>query len=127
MTDIQYSDLDFKLRKISSSGDVYKVTNETAINQALLSLFNTNPGERVFNPEFGCGIRNLLFEPLDKLTANSILDDLKSSIFIWEPRIQLTELSIKVDYDNSSYNVFIEYQIINTLKTGTLEFTLKKV
>lgn len=125
--EIIYSDLDFKLRRISSSGDVNKVTNESAINQALVSLFSTTKGERLFNPNYGSNIKRLLFEPLDTLTAERLADDIKLGIRIWEPRIELTELAITVDHDDSLYKILIEYQILNTLLKGTLNVTLEKV
>ena len=125
--EIIYSDLDFKLRRISSTGDVNKVTNEAAINQALLSLFKTTKGERVFNPTYGSNIKSLIFEPLDTLTAERIASDIKLSVRIWEPRIELVELAITVDNDLALYRILLEYQILNTLLKGTLNFILEKV
>lgn len=124
---IVYSDIDFKWRRLSASGDLNKVTNENAINQSLLSLFNTTRGERVFNPGYGSNLKRLLFEPLDTFTGQSVLDELKQTVSVWEPRIKLTELNVEVDYDNSAYNIYLQYQIVNTTTIGTLSFTLEKI
>lgn len=127
-TNIIYSDLDFKLRKISSSNDLLSVVNEAAINQSLTSLFFTMKGERLCNPEYGTNLQNLLFEPLDTQTAAKIIADLKFSINRWEgERLRLTEISIAVNYDNLSYELLLEYEILNTQKTGTISLILEKV
>ena len=128
MADIIYSDLDFKYRKVSSSNDVLAVTNDTAINQSLSSLFFTMKGERLCNPEYGTNLQNLLFEPLDTQTASAIIDELKFALTRWEwERIKLTEISINVNYDISGYELFMEYQILNTQKSGTISLILEKV
>lgn len=128
MTAIIYSDLDFRYRKISSTNDLLSVTNETAINQSLTSLFFTIKGERLCNPEYGTNLQNLLFEPLDTQTASRIISDLKFAINRWEgERLRLTELAITVNYDNASYELLLEYEILNTQKKGTISLTLEKV
>jgi len=128
MTTETYSDLDFKLRKVSSTGDFSKVINESAINQSLISLFNTRRGERFFNLSYGSGIADLLFEPMDRTTAESLATEIQDSIQIWEgTRIDVTELEIEMDLDNQLYNIFLAYKILNTQKTGSIELILKRI
>ena len=96
----RYSDLDFKFKKLAS-GDVNKVYDENAINQSLTSLFNTLPGERFFNLNYGSNIPALLFEPFDALTANTLLTELRDAIKIWEDvRIEIVDLEVEMDLVN---------------------------
>lgn len=123
----QYTDLDFKLRKLSS-GDVYDVKDDKAINQSLTSLFLTRKGERLFNLEYGSRIQYMLFEPFDNNTARAIVDDIKHSVLTWErDRINLDNVSINMDYDTMTYNISIDYTIKSTTDTGTLNLNLGKV
>lgn len=123
-----YSDLDFRLKKIPSTGDVNKVINSDAINQSLYSLFNTRRGERVFNPSYGTNIPRLLFDPLDSLTAKEISDEIQLSLTTWEgSRIRIISFDIVTNYDTSSYEIYIEYQIVNTQNVSSFQFTLQKV
>jgi len=123
-----YSDLDFKLRKVSSTGDFSKVINESAINQSLTSLFNTRRGERFFNLAYGSGIADLLFEPIDRVTAEAIAREIQDSIQIWEgSRIKIIELDIEMDMDRQLYSVYLEYRILNTPKNGSIELILKRI
>lgn len=122
----RYSDLDFKLRKLSS-GDVNKVYDENAINQSLVSLFNTIRGERFFNLEYGSGLPFLLFEPFDSLTANSIVEEIKNIVKTWEDaRIEIADLEIQLDYGNQLYIVDMSYRIKSTTETGSIELVLQK-
>lgn len=122
-----FSDIDIKLRKISGYRDVNKSLNEAAINQSLYSLLNTQKGERVFNLNYGCNLRSYLFEPMDEFTAKNILEDIKLAIAIWEPRVKIIELNIDINYDESAYFIVLEYEILNSKKTGTFELILQKI
>ena len=118
-----YSDLQFGFKKLSS-GDLAMKYDEAAVNQSLKSLFNTRKGERVFNPNYGSNVPYLLFEPMDEVTAQAILSEIKMAIQTWEgARIDLTELKINIDMNNSAYIVDGTYIIKNTLDTGN--FTIK--
>ena len=120
-----YSDLDFKWRKLTS-GDVSKVFDEDAINQALQSLFNTIRGERFFNLTYGSRLPFLLFEPFDALTAQSIVEDIQQSTSVWEPRIEITDLDVDLDHDKQIYNVTLVYKILSTTEIGVFETILEK-
>lgn len=43
---------------------------ETYVRQLIKQVLLTNPGERVHLPEFGAGVRALLFSPLSSVTAS---------------------------------------------------------
>lgn len=40
------------------------------VDQLIRQLLLTNPGERVNRPDFGCGLRQMVFAPLSDVTAN---------------------------------------------------------
>ena len=128
INDSIYSDLDFKWRRVSSTKDVNAVIDEAAINQSIFSLFNTRAGERFFNLTYGTAINNLLFEPLDTLTAKLLSEEMVRVINREEGgRIKLTELNITVDYDNALYSIYLSYSILSTDKTGQLNLTFRKI
>ena len=127
MADV-YSDIDMKLRKVSGSNDISKVTDDSVINQSLLSLLNTSQGERLFNLKYGTKIKQLLFEPMDILTANRLIQEIENAILNWESsRIHILDLKLNINYDTQAYDVSLEYQILNTQKTGLFEIVLQKV
>ena len=120
-----YSDLDFRLRKLTS-GDINKVYDEKAVNQALFSLFNTYPGERIFNRSYGSRLPFILFEPFDYATGNDVIEEIQDSIKIWEPRIEILNLDIEMDFDSLAYLVDIEYKILSTVDIGNFNILLNK-
>ncbi|MFW2542780.1 GPW/gp25 family protein [Primorskyibacter sp. 2E107] len=53
-----------------SLGALRTVTDaETQIKSLLMQLLMTDPGERVMRPEFGTGIRGMVFEPLRQASS----------------------------------------------------------
>lgn len=64
------------------------------IKSDLLSLLLTNPGERVFLPEFGTPLKRLIFEQNDatlEIVAKNMIAD---SISKWEPRVAIDQISV---------------------------------
>lgn len=43
---------------------------DTHVREMLMQLLLTDPGERINRPEFGCGIRRLVFSPLNESSAS---------------------------------------------------------
>ena len=58
--------------KIGVDGRVASVTGDDNIRGKIIQVLFTSPGERVNMPEFGCGLRDLVFDP-----NNEILDAMK--------------------------------------------------
>ena len=58
----EYRDLAFSMFANPMSGDIGKKTGAAAVKGAITAILKTNFGERLFAPEFGTGIRALLFE-----------------------------------------------------------------
>ena len=56
-----YRDIAFSFFAHPMSGDMGKKTGASAVKGALVSILKTNFNERLFQPEFGTGIRGLLF------------------------------------------------------------------
>lgn len=67
-----------------------------SIRDAIDILLSFSPNERLFNPEFGCNLDNLLFEPIDDITAKNILYEIYSGITRWDPRIRVNFNSSRI-------------------------------
>jgi phage baseplate assembly protein W len=98
-------------------GNTYtnKLFNQTfstseQIKSNLVNLLLTNRGERIFNPEFGCGLREILFEQVTPLTEDNIRDTIISSINIYVPDITIN--NIEIISSENTYTVTVKY-IIN--------------
>lgn len=71
------------------------IRNYDAIKADLLQLLLTNPGERVMLPDFGVPLRNILFEPSTATVAQNARNMIIEAIKNWEPRIAVTDITVK--------------------------------
>lgn len=88
------------------------VKDNAAITQSITSLLLTGKGERLFQPEFGSDLRNLLFQPLDYGAAALIKSKITECIGRYEPRVFVNEVICYPDMDNDGYSVELYYTII---------------
>jgi hypothetical protein len=75
-------------------GLLYSQSGINQIKSDLLILLLTNPGERVFLPEFGTPLRNLIFDPNDVILQEKANDLIANAIATWEPRITVEAIEI---------------------------------
>jgi len=122
-----FKDLSITFDKNPVTSDLLVTKNDAAIKRAVTNLILTKRGERLFNPNIGCGVTNLLFEPLDFITAGLIQDQIRYTIGAFEPRVILKNVDVEVELDNNGFNVIIEYTIIGQPENlQNLEFFLDR-
>ena len=51
-------------------------------------------------PEFGCGIHDYVFAPADATTAGRIAYEVRASLRRWEPRVEVTDVTVDVAADD---------------------------
>jgi phage baseplate assembly protein W len=87
---------------IDSQGGVALVHEEDDIYEAILNILQTAPGERVMRPEYGCGIHNLIFAPMNARTVGEIIRYVQQALGRWEPRIEVPDVEVDVDPDDDA-------------------------
>jgi phage baseplate assembly protein W len=100
----------FKVNPLTN--DLISITNETAIARSVRNLVYTVRGERFFQSNLGCNLTQLLFESITPSTTSQIKTEIENTINNYEPRVSLSAVDVTPDYDNYSYNVVIQYNII---------------
>ena len=107
--------------------DLIAIKNETAIARSIRNIVFTLPGEKFFDEDFGSKINASLFENLDDISANIIAAEIRSSIKIYEPRVELISVRLNTDYDSNAYNATIVYRIIGAdVPPQELQFVLQQ-
>ena len=115
--------MSFQVNPLSS--DIVALKNQNAIARSIRNIVLTSPGEKIFNPRFGSEVSRLLFENIDEITAIAIQDEIETSITNFEPRVSLTSVITRPNFDNYSYDVIITYRIIGAdVDPQQLEFVL---
>ena len=92
--------------------DLIALKNETAIARSIRNLVLTYPGERFFNENLGSKVSRSLFENLDEISASVVKDEIENTIRNYEPRVNLISVNVAPNYDESEFNVTINYRIV---------------
>ena len=123
-----FKDLSMSFQANPLSKDLIALKNANAIARSVKNIVFTLPGEKFFNQNFGSRITASLFENINDITANIIVDEITESIVRYEPRVQLIEEGVRAfpNYDNNTFDVIIVYEIIGTdVPPQQLEFVLE--
>lgn len=112
------------------NGDISLVEHEEDINQSLLILLSTTPGERLMHPSFGCNLKHMVFETVTVGVITKIKDAIARAILFFEPRITLQNVEVNTednpDQPNSIYDgvmeIHIEYIIRKTNTRSNMVF-----
>lgn len=123
-----FKDLSITFDKNPVTNDLLVTKNDAAIKRSIYNLILTTPGERFFNPNIGCGVKNLLFEPLDFITASNIRDEIEYTIRAFEPRVSVQQIDVDINDNQNAFEVLINYTIIgdNSNTIREYEFLLEK-
>ena len=94
---------------------VEMVSNEKDIKESLQIYLSTKIGERVMRSNYGCLVHDYLFEPFDENIISSIGHEIKRTIYEFEPRIHVHEVTTnKSDVNEGIINIGVFYEIIAT-------------
>ena len=120
-----FKDISMSFKFNPLSGDLITLKNENAIARAVRNIVLTTPGEKLFDPDFGSSVSEILFENVDDITAVSIKDEIKSSLNNYEPRVELIDVNVDPNFDENQFDVLITYRIIGVdIPPSQLEFAL---
>lgn len=127
VTERSFKDLDLNFTAHPVKKDVSRHYNEKAVINAVKNLVSTNFYEKPFQPEFGAGIRGLLFEPVDSVFGASIERKLSEAILNYEPRVAIESITAIPAPDENGYKVRMVFFIINSPNPVTINFFLERI
>lgn len=91
------------------------VSDNEDIIESLRILLSTNPGERVMLPNYGCGLRRMVFEEASEQTVTEIKEMIRKAILFYEPRISLNSMDAQLaDAMSGRLEILIDYTIRTT-------------
>jgi uncharacterized protein len=92
---------------------------EADIASSLEILLNTIPGERIMLPQYGCNLKELLFESLDTRLKTLMADKIESAILYHEPRIDLESVRLN---DSRELEGVVLLEIVYRVKSTNSRF-----
>lgn len=106
-----YSSFEFQKNKS------FKLQDIELVKMDLLNHIFTKKGTRVMMPTFGSVIPELVFEPLDQDTLDTIESEV-ISVINFDPRVELIELKVLPNYDQNAVLVsamlfFVELEMVD--------------
>ena len=93
---------------------VKMISDETDIENSLEVLLATRIGERIMQPEYGCNLNEMMFEPLTLSLQTYIRDLVFTAIYYYEPRISPEEVTLTATEEEGMILVSIDYVIRST-------------
>ena len=110
----QYTDLDLFFTKRASDNDVGVITDIQAVKRSIRNLVQLDHYDKPFHPEIGSGVRQMLFELMTPITSVILARKIEDVINNFEPRAVLQAVTAIPDFDRNSYEVKIEFYVVNT-------------
>lgn len=123
----QFKDLDLNFMIHPMRKDINKNLNEMAIVNSIKNIVMTNFYEKPFTPNFGSGVRKLLFENMDVITSAALEREIEICLKNYEPRVSIINVTVKPDYDNNVFNVSLYFSIENRTDPVTITFILQRL
>ena len=122
----QYVDFDMDFTTHPSTGDLSTVKKSTAISRSIRNLLSTKINERLFQPNVDNGIQILLFENFNSLTSSRLEEAIRHTIEKYEPRAEVTNVTVQANEDENAYEIQITYMPDNDVQEANLEVYLER-
>lgn len=121
-----YSDIDLTFLRLPSTGDVAMKYDEQAVIRSIRNLLNTNIYDRLFQPDIGSTLNQLLFEPISSLTATLIQNEIIRTITNYEPRATINTISVTAAPDSNQFNVSLSVLVGNQTQPTSFSLILQR-
>lgn len=122
-----FSDFNNSFAIHPSKKDLALKSDVNAVVQSIKSLLLTDRGERLFQPDVGSNIRQMLFENYTPQTTILLKQFINETIESFEPRAEIIDVSVSPDDDNNTMNVRIMVRIVNATEPVTMDLILERI
>lgn len=100
---------------IDPRGNIQMSEYEQDIKEAIWIILATSKGERVMRPDFGSGIYDYVFAPINTATVGLIENSVREALTLYEPRIELLNVEISTEEaDEGKLLIGIDYRVRDT-------------
>lgn len=95
--------------QVSPQGTLLSVTGaDETLRAKIIQILFTAPGERVNQPDFGCGLFNLIFEPNDTILASALEFTIGQALTRWL-RDEMAVNAVNVSSQEETVTVELAY------------------
>ena len=90
----------------------------------LLNVLLTEKGERIYQPDFGIGLKSVLFE--NNINISSLEPEIERQINLYIPDIELYDMSLSFDSDEQIATVKLTYAVLTDGELDAIEVNVDK-
>ena len=110
---------------VLSGGRMDLAVGADKVRQSVMLILETEPGERVMRPDFGCGLERYLMAPNNEVTRAQLSGSIEAALQRWEPRISVEEVDVYAGDDPAEVIVSIRYQHVRDGSDGAVLFPFR--
>jgi uncharacterized protein len=97
---------------VGADGHIRLTRGPEDLDASMRVILSTAPGERLMRPQFGCGIWDLVFEPVNFNTLGLMEVATREAIAQWEPRVEVEGVECVPDArDASVVHIEVTYRV----------------
>tara|TARA_R110002012_G_scaffold321945_1_gene552646 strand:- start:3369 stop:3788 length:420 start_codon:yes stop_codon:yes gene_type:complete len=89
-------------------------TTQDAIKSNLLNFLLTGKRERIMNPGFGSGLRDIIFNPLTENLVEEIENLIINGIDTFFPNVIVNDLNVQLEQESNTTIIALNYSLANT-------------
>lgn len=94
------------------------------VRESIWIILDTEPGERIMRPTFGCGLRRYLGTPNTVAVRALVRHDVEQALAAWEPRIRVSSVDVTPGDDPALVEIAVAYVHVRTGRPDNLVYTL---
>ena len=104
----------------NASGVFYSsYTTAEQVKSNLLNVLLTEPGERIFKPEFGVGLRSHLFE--NEIETVILEERIKNQINTYIPEVELNDVVATKAPNSHQLSIAVSYRVLANNESDTIQ------
>lgn len=97
---------------VSLKGGLELSSYEDGVKEAIWIILGTSKGERAMDPDFGCGMYDLVFSVVNTESMGMIKESVREALTLWEPRVDIMKIDVSQDdQDQGRVQISIDYQV----------------
>ena len=112
--------IDFPFR-FANDGTTGKCSYVEHVRDLVEQVLFTQPGERIYRPDFGCGLLQMVFEPNASQFATAVEASTRAELEEWLGEL-IEILSLAVEADEERLIVELSYLVLRTGQTQSERF-----
>ena len=89
-------------------------TTKDALKSNIVNYFLTEKGERFFNPNFGAGLRALIFDQMTEDKTEEIKYVVSQGITDWFPNVVVNKVKVGSSPDTNTTTIYLSYSVAQT-------------